>query len=426
MKQGDRIYRTFNSSSLMIILIWLQLITINQANAQQYDILLKGGTVIDPKNNMNSLSDLAIVNGKIVKIETNIPAKNAKKVIDVTGLYVVPGLIDNHSHLFAGTVLGAHANGEYSVFPDGFTFRTGTTTIVDCGSSGWRNFKQFYEGVIAISHTRVLVRLNIVGLGLSGQELSQNVADMNPEMTAKIAKEYPGIIVGIKTVQWQGKEWTNVERAIEAGRLADLPVMVDFGKFWPEDRPYQELVLKKLRPGDISTHMYKREVPLFDENGKLLPYLAEARKRGVFFDIGHGLGNFNFPIVVPAIKAGWWPDAISTDLHAEDVNHAMKDLNNVMSKIMNMGISLQDIIKMTTWNPAQMCKRPDLGHLSADAVADVAVLRIVKGNFGWLDITNTRMTGAEKIECELTIKGGEVVWDLNGIAAKEDYKMIFK
>src|SRR5690606_11266490 len=181
-------------------------------------------------------------------------------------------------------------------------------------------------------------------------------------------------------------------------------------------------VLKRLRPGDISTHMYKNEgsdahkVPLFDENGKLLPYLAEARKRGIKFDLGHGLGNFNFPTVTPAIRQGWWPDAISTDLHAEDVNHAVKDLNNLMSKVMNIGIPFKDIINLTTWSPAQMIRRPDLGHLSAGAVADVAVLNIVKGDFGFLDIRGLRMSAKEKIVCELTVRDGKVVWDLNGIA----------
>lgn len=401
----------------------LQFLYSSRAYAQQYDILLKGGIVIDPKNNLNDLRDVAILGGKIALVEANIPASTSKKVIDVTGLYVVPGLVDDHSHLFAGTDRGAHANGEYSIFPDGFTFRTGTTTIVDAGSSGWRNFKEFHDGVIALSKTRVLVWLNIVGLGLSGEDLSQNVADMNSDEAAKMAKQYPETIVGFKTVQYKGKDWTNVDRAIEAGTKANLPVFIDFGTFWPEDRPYQDLVLKKLRPGDISTHMYKHSVPLFDDNGKLLPYLAQARKRGVLFDLGHGLGNFNFPIVVPAIRQGWWPDAISTDLHVEDVNAGVKDLNNLMSKVMNIGIPFKDIINLTTWSPAKLLKRPDLGHLSVGSGADVAVLRLKEGNFGFLDIRNIVMKGTKKLICELTLRDGKVVWDLNGIAAVEEYKL---
>lgn len=413
---------------LLIFLFGGQLSNGSQAYAQQYDLLLKGGTVIDPKNNLNELSDVAIAGGKIALVQANISASSSKKVVDVTGLYVVPGLIDAHSHLFAGTMRGAHADGQYSVYPDGFTFRTGTTTIVDAGSSGWRNFEKFNDGVIALSHTRVLVWLNIVGLGLSGGDLSQNTADMNSDEAAKMAKKYPETIVGFKTVQYKGKDWTNVDRAIEAGTKATLPVFIDFGTFWPDHRSYQDLVLKKLRPGDVSTHMYKDEgsdahrVPLFGKDGKLLPYLAEARKRGVKFDLGHGLGNFTFPAVVPAISQGWWPDAISTDLHTDDINHAVKDLSNLMSKVMNIGIPFEDIIRLTTWSPAQMLRRTDLGHLTPSTGADVAVLRLEKGDFGFIDIYNKRMKGNERVVCELTIRDGKVVWDLNGLAANEEYQ----
>jgi dihydroorotase len=391
----------------------------HSAAAQQYELLLKGGTVIDPRNNRNGVADVAIASGKIAEVAVNIPASSAKKTIDVSGLYVVPGLVDMHSHLYAGNLVGAHAAGEFSLYPDGHTLRACTTTIADGGSSGWRNFRDFKDGVIALSKTRVFVWLNIVGLGLSGIAHSQNVADMDPQLAAKIAKEFPQTIVGFKTVQWQGKEWVNVERALEAGRLADLPLLVDFGRFWPEERPYQELVTKRLRPGDISTHMYKRDVPLFDAKGKLLPYLAEARKRGVKFDLGHGLGNFNFPIVVPAIRQGWLPDAISTDLHTDSMIHAAKSLTNLMSKVMNIGVPLQDIIRLTTWEPAQLMRKKDLGHLTPGVEADVAVLRLMKGNFGFLDIRNLRMSGSEQLECELTIRNGRVLWDLNGLAGEE-------
>jgi dihydroorotase len=267
----------------------------------------------------------------------------------------------------------------------------------------------------------VLVWLNIVGLGLSGQVHSQNVADMDPQMAAKTAQEFPDTIVGFKTVQYQGKDWVNVDRALEAGRLAGKPVLFDFGRFWPQDRPYQDLVLKKMRPGDISTHMYKYDVPMFDESGKLLPYLAEARKRGVKFDLGHGLGNFNFPIVVPAVKQGWLPDAISTDLHTDSMIHAAKSLTNLMSKMMAIGVPLEQVIKLTTWEPAQLMKKDALGHLTPGVGADVAVLRLLRGDFGFIDIRNLRVRGTEKLECELTIRDGTVLWDLNGLAA-EEYK----
>ncbi len=176
-----------------------------------------------------------------------------------------------------------------------------------------------------------------------------------------------------------------------------------------------------MRPGDISTHMYKRDVPLFDAQGKLLPYLAEARARGVKFDLGHGLGNFDFPIVVPAIKQGWLPDAISTDLHADSMIHAAKSLTNLMSKVMNIGVPLTEIIRLTTSEPAKLMHRDDIGHLTPGVGADVAVLRLEKGNFAFIDIRNLRMKATERLECELTLRDGKIQWDLNGLAAT-DYK----
>jgi dihydroorotase len=165
--------------------------------------------------------------------------------------------------------------------------------------------------------------------------------------------------------------------------------------------------------------MYKSDVPMFDANGILLPYLAEARKRGVKFDLGHGIGNFNFPIVVPAIRQGWLPDAISTDLHADSMIQAAKDLTNLMSKVMNIGVPLEQIIKLTTAEPAKLMNKESLGHLTPGAGADVSVLRVRKGEFGYLDIRNLRMSGKERLECELTIRDGKVLWDLNGLAATE-------
>ena len=158
--------------------------------------------------------------------------------------------------------------------------------------------------------------------------------------------------MGIKTAHYFAPDWTAVERAVEAGTLANIPVMVDFGAFLPE-RPYQELVTSKMRPGDISTHMYRDMVPILDAQGKVLPYLFEARKRGVIFDVGHGGGSFLFSQAVPAIQQGWVPDSISTDLHIGSMNSGMKDMLNLMSKFLNMGISLQDVIRDSTSNPAQ-------------------------------------------------------------------------
>ena len=381
-----------------------------------YDILLKGGHVIDPRNERDGVFDVAIADGKIARMGRNIPEAGSRRVVDVAGLYVTPGLIDIHTHVYTGTGRRGAYNGDNSVYPDGFTFRCGVTTVVDVGGSGWRDFEDFKDRVIDRSKTRVLAMLNIVGYGMSGGPIEQNTLDMEPEPTAAMARKYPRTIVGIKTAHYAAPDWTAVDRALEAGNLADLPVMVDFGKFM-EVRPFERLVSEKLRPGDIYTHAYLRWVPMFDAAGKVRDYLFQAQKRGVIFDVGHGGGSFSFRMAAPATQQGFWPNSISTDLHIGSMNSGMKNQLNVMSKFLNLGMSLTDVIKASTWNPAQEIRREGLGHLSEGAVADVAVLALHQGQFGFLDIEGGRMDGTQKLECELTLKDGQVQYDLNARAA---------
>ena len=389
--------------------------------SQTYDLLLKGGNVIDPRNGINAPMDVAVSGNKIARVAGSISPTDAKKTVDVSGFYVTPGLVDIHVHVYTGTGNKNSYTGDRSVYPDGFTFRSGVTTVVDAGSSGWTNFPEFKDRVIDISKTRVLALLNIVGKGMAGRnDIEQDTSDMDPKATAKRAKEYPDTIVGIKSAHFHGPEWTSVDKAVEAGKLTDLPVMIDFGTFH-EARPFQELVLDHLRPGDIYTHGYKRQVPYVDDKHKLLPYLAQARKRGVKFDVGHGGGSFSWKNAVPAIRQGFWPDSISTDLHIGSMNAGMKDMTNVMSKILSQGVPLYDVIKMSTWNPAQQMKRSDLGHLSEGAVADIAVLRLDHGRFGLVDAQRARLMATKLLVCEMTIRDGQVAWDLNGRTAT-DYR----
>jgi dihydroorotase len=190
--------------------------------------------------------------------------------------------------------------------------------------------------------------------------------------------------------------------------------MVDFGFFHPA-RPFQELVLKRLRPGDIYTHLYLGRVPTLDDHGRVLPYLFEARKRGVIFDAGHGAASLLFRQAVPAIRQGFPPDSISTDIHSESMLAGMKDMLNVMSKFLNMGMSFDDVILRSTWNPAREIRREELGNLSVGAPADIAVLKMETGAFGFVDAWGARMDGDRRLECELTIHDGLVVYDRNGI-----------
>jgi dihydroorotase len=381
---------------------------------QHFDVLLKGGRVIDPRNTIDAVMDVGILGHQIAAIEKNIDASKTDKVLDVTGLIVTPGLVDIHTHVYAGTGLRGAYDGDNSVYPDGFTFRSCVTTVADAGSSGWRNFPDFKDRIIDRSKTRVLAFLNIVGAGMGGK-VEQDTTQMDPNAAAEMAKKFPGIIVGFKTAHFEGPEWTSVDRALAAGKLASLPIMVDFGNFRPE-RPYPDLVSKKLRPGDISTHMYIDFIPMLDSTGHVNSYLFAAQKRGVIFDVGHGGGSFVFNQAVPAVQQGFLPNSISTDLHIGSMNAGMKDMTNVMSKFLNLGMSLPDVVDRSTSRAAKEVHHEELGTLAVGAGADVAVLRLETGKFGFVDSLGGRMDGSQKLVCELTLRDGKVVWDLNGVA----------
>jgi len=382
----------------------------------EYDLLLRGGHVIDARNGINAVRDVAIRDGKIAAVAPQIDPAKAAKIVDVAGLYVTPGLVDIHAHVYAGNDLGSLSGGDTAVYPDGFTFRVGVTTVADAGGAGWRNIAGFKERIIDRAGTRVLAFINIVGHGMRGGKYEQNLEDMNATATGQCALENKGFVVGIKTAHYAGPEWTPVERAVEAGALAKIPVMVDFGSNLPQ-RPLRELLTSKLRPGDIYTHVYSGLRGELGEGGQPGPGLVEGRRRGLIFDVGHGGGSFLWRVAVPLTKAGFWPDSISTDLHTGSMNAGMKDMLNVMSKFLALGMPLEDVISRSTWRPAKEIQREDLGHLSAGAPADIAVLRLLSGNFGFMDIAGKRLAGSRKLICEVTVRGGKIVYDLNGLAA---------
>lgn len=390
----------------------------------RFDLLLQGGHVIDARNGISAIRDVGIKDGKIAAVAERLDPSEAFKVVNVSGLYVTPGLIDIHVHVYASTGERGSYAGDNSVFPDGFTFRAGVTTVADAGCAGWRNFPDFKEHVIDRSKTRVLAFLNIVGAGMRGPSYEDNLNDMEARPAAEMAERYKNIVVGFKCAHYSGPEWTPVEHAVEAGNMAKIPVMIDFGTDWPE-RPLADLVTKKLRPGDIYTHCYSGLRHELDDTGHVNPGMIEGRKRGVIFDVGHGGGSFAWRIAVPAIQQGFLPDSISTDLHIGSMNSGMKDMLNLMSKFLALGLPLDDVIARSTWNPAREIHHEDLGNLSAGAPADVAVLRLDKGKFGFTDMYGARMDGSEKLECELTLRAGKVVYDLNGIT-RPDWKTLPK
>jgi dihydroorotase len=382
--------------------------------AQDYDLLLKGGHVIDAKNNLDAVRDVAIKDGHIAKVALHIPADSAIKMVNVTGLYVVPGLIDLHTHVYQGTGERKSYAGDLSVVPDGFTFRGGVTTIVDAGSSGWRNFPDFKDRIIDRSETRVLAMLNIVGAGMRPDQIEQNVNDMDGKATGEMALKYPGVIVGVKSAHFTGPEWTPYEQGVIAGTIAHIPLMIDYGSRRIE-RPLYELLEQKLRPGDIYTHMYGGGRGEQDSaTGGPGKGMWEGRTRGIYFDVGHGQSSFYYSVAVPLIKAGFVPDSISTDLHVDSMNAGMKDLLTTGDKFLAMGLPLKEVIADMTWHPAREIQQTQLGNLSEGAIADIAVLSLNHGIFGLVDGGGFVMKAHEKLTAELTIKDGKFVYDLNG------------
>ena len=399
------------------LLFLIIMASIQKGQAQEIAILLKGGHVMDAKNSIDAPMDVAIADGKILKVAKDIPDENARNVVDATGCYVVPGLIDPHTHVFVGSKSG-FADGFNSVSPDDITLKAGITTVVDAGTSGWRNFPVFKEQVIDRSKTRVLSFLNIAGSGMTGFPSEEDINDMDARMTALVIGQYPGIIIGVKIGHYRGSDWSPFDRALEAGRIADVPLLVEC--HLPQ-LPLEE-ILERMRPGDIYTHSYCRasdRMCLLDDELKIRPFVVEAQKKGVRFDVGHGGGMFHFDIAVPALEQGLIPNSFGSDLHRFSMNSGMKNMLDILSKFLNMGMDLREIVYRATWNTALSIQREDLGHLSEGAVADVVVLSIRKGDFGFIDTAGNRLSGDRKLEAQLTIREGKVVWDLNGMAAKE-------
>jgi len=392
-----------------------------RASAQPYALVIKGGYVVDPKNNVHEVMDIAVADGKIVSIAKKIDTTGALQVINAKGMYVTPGLIDLHTHVFIGNEPDhSYGNGPLSVAPDGFTFRNGVTTVVDAGCAGWKNFSVFKRQVIDISQTRVLAFLNIVGEGMRGGVYEQDTRDMDGKMTSLVARQYRNFIAGIKVAHFSGSEWTPVDEAVKAGNLANIPVMIDFGGSNPP-LPIEELFNQHLRPGDIFTHCFallnSRESLVDTLTKKVKPFIWDARKKGIYFDVGYGGISFNFTQAIAAMNEKFFPNSISTDIHTGSMNAAMKDLLNVMSKFMAIGMKTEEVIQAATWNPAREIKHEELGNLSAGGIADIAILSVREGAFGFYDYTGYKITGRQKLECEMTIKGGRIVYDLNGIAS---------
>jgi len=386
-----------------------------------FDFLLHGGRVIDPANAIDSLRDVAIKDGKIVQVTPGISKSKAAQSVDVSGLVVTPGIVDIHTHVY--TFRTSSKNYVEGVNADAHLLASGVTTTMDVGTAGWQHFLDFKENVIDRAKVRILSLINIARGGMVDASSEQNIVDMQPKVAASLAQAYPEIILGIKTAHYWTKDpfdalhppWASVERAVEAGELCGLPVMVDF---WPRlpERSYPELILNKLRPGDIHTHVFAQQFPIVNVAGKVNDFMIAARKRGVIFDLGHGAGSFWFRNAVPAFKDGFPPDSISTDLHMGNINGPVQSMQLTMSKFLSMGMPLAEVIQRSTTNPAREIHRPELGTLSPGAEADVAAFRLMEGSFSFADCGKARMTGPYRLECQLTLRAGQVVFDPGGLS----------
>ncbi|MBM3796649.1 MAG: amidohydrolase family protein [Acidobacteria bacterium] len=396
----------------MLRLFAISLFGFAAAHSQPYDLLLKNGHLIDPANNLDGPGDLAISNGRIARAGGVINGP-ATKTIDVTGRYVTPGLIDLHFHSYGY---------EGAIFPDDTALLTGATTVVDAGGAGYKTFDDFRKKIIAKAKTRVLVLLNIAGGGMVGSASEDNVADMLPNRTAEVIKANRDVIVGIKVAHFGPPGWSAIDAAIAAGRLASVPVMIDDKILTNAGRTSREKLLGKMRPGDMHTHMYNdRQVEIVSRfNGKVQEYALAARKRGVLFDLGHGAGSFLWPVAAAAARQGFWPDTISTDLHSTSIIGTKPDMPNCMSKLMSLGMTLQDAVKRSTLTPAKVIGRfPEIGTLSVDQTADVAVLALRDGVFAFTDSWGKKQLGTKKLEAVMTLRGGELLFDAEGRAFPE-------
>lgn len=397
---------------------WLILIlTGSIGQSQDIDILIKNGHVFDPKNNIDTILDIAITNGIITQVSFGIPIAKAKRVVDATGLYVCPGLIDIHTHVFVGSKPGVFADGIYSLSPDDFSFKAGITTVVDAGTSGWRNFPQFKAQVIDQSKTRILAFLNIAGNGMTGNPTQQDIQDMDVAKTVAMIKSNEAFLVGVKIGHFEGASWEPFDKALKAGIRTERPLFVEchLPQYSLRDQ------LDRLRKGDIITHAFENiseRTPVVDSMGSVHEFVLAAQKKGVLFDVGHGGAGFWFNQAIPALEQGLWPNTFGTDLHRFSMNAGMKDMLNVMSKYLSMGMPLKEILLRGSWNAAKAINRDDLGHLSIGAVADIAVLGLVDGTFGFVDAGGEKIIGNQKFTAELTIRAGKIVWDLNGLTAK--------
>src|SRR5262245_1839505 len=373
----------------------------------RHDLLLTSGHVIDPAAGVDGRRDVAFASGRVAAVDTGIPRASAREVVDVSGAYVAPGLVDLHAHAFiAGHDLGIET--------DPVCASTGVTTLCDAGSTGGANFAGLREYVMARAETRVLGFVHIAAIGLSllsrGQHVSLGYAD--PELCAGVAREHRDVVVGVKVrIQKEVVAQHGVEplrRGLRAAEAAGVPVIVHV------NNPPIEYgdVLDLLRPGDIVSHfLHGRGSGILDEQGRVKDAVRAARRRGVLFDVAHGRNHVNFPVVRRAFEQDFYPDTISSDLTRPGRASVVRDLPTTLSKFLSLGMPLIDVVRAATAAPARAIGRSgDLGSLAVGAAADAAVFAIEDGRFPYQDADGNVLDGGQRWAPRLTVRGGRVWW----------------
>jgi dihydroorotase len=370
---------------------------------ETYDLLLSGATVLDPSQGLHEITDVAVRDGHIAAVGPDLPG-NSRERIDLSGRLLTPGWIDIHAHVYAGaTTWGVHG--------DAVCLSTGVTTIVDAGSPGWANLPGFIEFIVGPSRTRVLTFVHVSGIGLTYGPLgeSEDIRYLDPERTAAAIERWRDVCIGVKVRQGGHQVGTNgiepVRRAMQAGRYTNTPVMVHIAVGVPLVD-----VLGEMRPGDIVTHCFQGTGDgIIGANGEVEPAARQARARGVLFDVGHGGGSFRFDVARAALAHDFQADVISTDLHAHNIDGPVFSLAETASKLLNMGVTLEEVVRQCTASPAAAIGRPDLGTLTVGSVADLAAFYMRKGgHFEFRDVAGEVLVGERRIEPHLTVRAGTV------------------
>ena len=377
------------------------------ADPKPLDLVIKGGRVLDPSQNIDTQLDVGIKDGKIAQLESNIPERRADSVVDAYGKIVTPGLIDLHTHVFPDV-------GPYGIVADPYCVMRGVTSVIDAGTSGAYSFPAFRKYIIPQSATRIRALLNVVCIGMIAGNIGElhDLRYCDPKLAVQVAGENRDLIVGFKirfSEKYTGpNDLEGMKRARAAADAAHLPLMIHIGA------PYTPLgqLLALMKRGDVVTHTFNGHVNgITDAAGKVIPEVREARQRGVLFDVGHGNGSFSFAVMEKAMQDGFLPDTISSDLYSANINGPVYDLLTTLSKYLLLGLSFRETIARCTVNAAPVFNfGVEIGTLKPGAEGDVSVLDLREGEFSFTDSEGKTRTGRQKLFPVVTVRAGKLFY----------------